>query len=157
MGQAECAAMTRTLLLVIHIASAGAWLGANLVQLVLSPRFAKGPVAAAAAWTRQTIWLGERYYPVAGALIPITGVLLVLDGDWSWGAGFIWVGVAVVVIGGAMGGAVFGPLAKRRAEALESGDSAGADAAQRRIIPFAYLDTALILLAVLAMVERWQA
>jgi uncharacterized membrane protein len=149
--------MTRTLLLVVHIASAGAWLGANLVQLALSPRFAKGSSDVAAAWTRQTIWLGERYYPTAGALLPITGVLLVLDGDWSWGAGFIWVGIAVVVIGGAMGGGLFGPLAKRRAAALKSGDTAAAEAAQARIIPFAYLDTALILLAVLAMVEKWQA
>lgn len=149
--------MTRTLLLALHIAGVSAWLGANFVQLVLSPRFARGPADVAAAWTRQTIWLGERYYNAAGALIVASGVLLVLDGDWSWGSGFIWVGVGVVAIGGALGGGAFGPLAKRRAAALEAGDQAAADAAQGRIIPLAVLDTALVLTAVLAMVEKWQA
>jgi hypothetical protein len=149
--------MTRTLLLALHIVGVAAWLGANFVQLVLSPRFARGPSEVAAAWTRQTIWLGERYYNVVGALIAVTGVLLVLESDWSWSAGFVWVGIGVVVVGGVLGGVFFGPLAKRRAAALESGDDAGAAAAQGRIIPLAVLDTALIVTAVLAMVDKWQA
>lgn len=147
--------MTRTLLLWLHIASVAAWLGANFVQLVLSRRFAKAPAEVAAAWTRQTIWLGERYYNAAGALLATTGVLLVLDGDWPWDTTFIWVGIAVVLIGGAMGGLLFGPLAKRRAAALESGDAGAAAEAQRRIIPLAVLDTALVLLAAWAMVDKW--
>ncbi len=147
--------MTRNLLLLLHIGGVAAWLGANFVQLVLSPRFARGPAAAAAAWTRHTIWLGERYYNVAGGLIVVTGVLLVLDGDWSWGSGFIWVGIAVVVIGGVMGVTLFSPLAQRRAAALDAGDEPTAAGAQGRIIPLAYLDTALVLTAVLAMVDKW--
>lgn len=148
---------TRTLLLALHISGVAAWLGANFVQLVLSPRFARGPADVAAAWTRQTIWLGERYYIASGVLIPVTGVLLVLDGDWSWGAGFVWVGISVVVIGAVMGGAVFGPLAKQRVTALEAGDEPAAASVQRRIMGFAVLDTVLILTAVLAMVHKWQA
>ena len=147
--------MTRTVLLVLHISGVAAWLGANFVQLALSPRFAKGPADVAAAWTRHTIWLGERYYNAAGTVIGVTGVLLVLDGDWSWGSGFIWVGISVITIGGFMGGLLFGPLAKKRVAALESGDIAVADAAQARIIPLALLDTALILTAALAMVDKW--
>jgi hypothetical protein len=148
--------MTYTVLLALHITAVAAWLGANFVQLVLSPRFARGPADLAAAWTRQTIWLGERYYIAAGAVIAVTGVLLVLDGDWPWSAGFIAVGITVVVIGAVMGSVFFGPLAKRRAEALESGDGAAADAAQRRILPLAFLDTALVLIAILAMVDKWR-
>jgi hypothetical protein len=149
--------VTRTLLLALHITAVAAWLGANFVQLVLTPRFARLGADAAAAWTRQTIWLGERYYNVAGALIGVTGVLLVLDGNWSWGSGFIWVGIAVVVIGGVLGVAHFGPQARARAEALESGDTAAADRALGKIIPAAVVDTLLLLTAVLAMVDRWQA
>lgn len=62
-----------------------------------------------------------------------------------------------MVIGAVTGAVGFGPLAKRRASALESGDSADAASAQGRIIPLALVETALVLLAVLAMVERWQA
>jgi hypothetical protein len=147
--------MTRTLLLALHITGVAGWLGANFVQLVLSPRFAEGPTDVAAAWTRQIVWLGERYYIAVGVLISITGVLLVLDGDWSWSSRFIWVGIIVVIVGAVMGGAVFGPLAKQRAEALEAGDRPRADAAQARMMPFALLDTGLILLAILAMVDKW--
>jgi hypothetical protein len=148
---------TRTLLLVLHIAGVAAWLGANVLQLVLAPRFAREQPAVAAAFTRQLIWLGERYYNVAGAMIAITGVLLVLDGDWSWSAGFVAVGISVIVIGGVLGVTVFGPQAKRRVAALESGDLADAAAAQGLILRFGLLDTALILTAVLAMVDKWQA
>jgi hypothetical protein len=149
--------VTRTLLLALHITGVAGWLGANFVQLVLTPRFAKAGAGAAAAWTRQTIWMGERYYNVAGGVIAATGVLLVLDGDWSWGSGFIWVGIGVVLIGGVLGVAHFGPQAKTRAEALESGDTATADRALGRILPAAYIDSALILTALLAMVDKWQA
>jgi hypothetical protein len=146
---------TRTVVLALHITAVAAWLGANFVQLLLSPRFARGPADVAAAWTRQTMWLGERYYIAAGVLIGATGVILVLDGNWSWSSGFIWVGIAVVAIGATLGGAFFGPLAKQRAEALESGDLDAADAAQRRILPLAFVDTALVLTAILAMVDKW--
>lgn len=147
----------RTVLVALHISGVAAWLGANFVQLVLTPRFDKLGTAAAAAWTRQTIWLGERYYNVAGGLIGVTGVLLVLDGDWSWSAGFIIVGIAVLVIGGVLGVAHFGPQAKARAAALEAGDTATAQRAFGRILPAALLDTALVLTAVVVMVEKWQA
>jgi len=149
--------MSRTIVLALHLTGVAAWLGANFVQLVLSPRFARGPSDIAAAWTRQTIWLGERYYIAAGVLIGVTGVVLVLDNDWSWSAGFIWVGISVVVIGAVLGGAVFGPLGKRRAAALDAGDHGTATATQARIIGFAVLDTVLVLTAILAMVHKWQA
>jgi hypothetical protein len=148
---------TRTLLLVLHIGGVGAWLGANFLQLVLVPRFDREQPAVAAAFTRQLIWLGERYYNVAGGVIAITGVLLVLDGDWSWSAGFVGVGITVIILGGVLGVAVFAPLAKRRLAALEAGDVAEAGAVQGKILRFALLDTALILTAVLAMVDKWQA
>jgi hypothetical protein len=148
---------TRTVLLALHITAVAAWLGANFVQAVLSPRFAREAPELAAGWLRQQMWLGERYYNVAGGGIAATGVLLVLDGDWSWGAGFVWVGISVVAIGGMLGALVFAPLAKRRLAALESGDTAAAAEALQRIILFAVLDTVLMLVAVLAMVHKWQA
>jgi hypothetical protein len=145
----------RTFLLAIHIASVAAWLGANFVQGVLSPRFAKEPPAIAAAWTRQQMWLGERYYNVAGGLIALTGVLLVIDGPWDFSDGFVMVGIAVVIIGGLLGVLAFAPLARKRLAGLESGDLAAAEEAQNRIIPLAVLDTLLILIAAVAMIHKW--
>jgi len=147
--------MTRTFLLWLHIASVAGWLGANYVQLVLGPRFAKASPEVAGAWARQTAWLVARYYNAIGALVAISGVLLVLDGPWSWDDRFIWVGIAVVVIGGALGGLAFGPLSRRQVAALEAGDASTAAEVQRRVTPLAVLDTALVLLAVWAMVDKW--
>jgi hypothetical protein len=142
-------------LLVLHIAGVCAWLGANFVQLAIAPRMDREGTTIAAAWTRQTMWLGERYYSVAGAWLAITGILLVIHEDLAWRSGFIWVGVVVIVIGAVLGVAAFTPLAKRRLGALEAGDAAGAKEAQSRIIPLALLDTVLVLIAMLAMVDHW--
>ena len=147
---------SRNLLLALHIASVAGWLGANFVQMVLSPRYARLGKDEAAGWTRQTIWLGERYYSVVGALVAISGVSLVLDGDWKW-RGFVWVGIAVVVLGGVMGVGAFKPLAQKRLAALESGDTAKAAGIQRTIMTVAFVDTALILVAALAMIDKWKA
>jgi hypothetical protein len=149
--------MFRNVVLAVHILSVACWFGANVVQLLLSPRYAKGDVDEAAGWTRQTIWLGERFYTTNGAVLLLTGVTLVIDGPWTFSDPFVWVGIAVIVIGAAMGGAFFGPLAKKRLAGLESGDIAAADAAQARIIRLAYVDSALIVLAVLAMIDKWGA
>lgn len=149
--------MFRTIVLAVHILAVACWFGANVVQVLLSPRYERADVGEAAGWTRQTIWLGERYYPVVGALVAISGITLVIDGPWAWGDRFVWVGIAVVVIGGALGGAFFGPQAKQRLAHLEAGDTAAASAVQRRIISMAFVDTTLIVLAVLAMVHKWGA
>ncbi|MFV0315438.1 MAG: hypothetical protein ACK5O2_00555 [Microthrixaceae bacterium] len=149
--------MVRTRLLSTHIAAVAAWLGANFVQYALGGRFAAEGAAIDAAWTRQSAWLGRRYYNAAGVLIGITGVLLVLDGGWSWGSGFIWVGAAVVVIGGLMGGLVFVPLSERRAAELDAGEQSAAGSTRSMLLRSVTVDTALVLLAVLAMVDKWQA
>ena len=149
--------MFRTVVLAVHILSVAAWFGVNVAQMLLSPRYAKGGDTEAAGWTRQTIWLGERFYPVNGAVLALSGITLVIDGPWDWSDRFVWVGITVVIVGAVMGAAFFGPLAKRRLAGLESGDRAAADAAQGRIIPLAYVDSTLIALAVLAMVDKWGA
>jgi uncharacterized membrane protein len=149
--------MGHALLLALHIASVAGWLGANYVQLVLVTRFERDGRDAALAWTRQSNWLGERYYNVVGALIAITGVLLVLTTPWSWGDPFVWVGLTVIVVGAVIGLSVFGPVGKRRQKALEDGDNAAAAATLRTIVGFSVFDTGLVLLAVVAMVSKWMA
>jgi uncharacterized membrane protein len=148
----------RTLVLTIHIAGVAGWLGANLTQLVLNPQMARQGREVEASWTRAQMFLGQRYYNVVGAVIAVTGVLLVLHepvADWS--SGFVWVGLAVVVLGGVLGVAVFTPLTHRRLAAIEAGDEAGRAASAQRTVVMACIDTALVLTAVLAMVHHWRA
>jgi hypothetical protein len=148
----------RTLLLSIHIAGVAGWLGANFTQLVLNPQMARAGREVETGWVRAQMFLGQRYYNVVGAVIAITGVLLVLHepiADWS--SGFVWVGITVVVLGGVLGVAVFFPLTQRRLAAIESGDESGRAAASQRTVVMACVDTALVLTAVVAMVHHWRA
>lgn len=143
----------RNVLLVVHIAAAAAWLGANFVQLALTPQFAKKGGEAAASWFEATSWLGKRYYNLAGAVLAISGILLVMETPYDFSAGFVAVGIVVIVIGGVMGVAFFAPEGERLAAAARE----GGPLASNRYLAFALLDTALVILAITAMVWRWHA
>ena len=152
--------MYRNLLLVLHIAGVAAWLGANFTQLVLTPRFNRADNATRLTWVEATRFLGQRYYNVAGALIVITGVLLVIESPvFDFSAGFVAVGIAAVVIGGVTGVVGFERWNRGQVEALSASppDGATASALGRRVVTFALLDSAIVLTAVLAMVEKWRA
>lgn len=148
---------SRTILLTVHIAAVAGWLGADLLQHAVSSRLARDSASTALAWARQQLWLHERYYPAVAVVVVVSGVLLVLDGDWSWSSGFIWVGVAAVVGGATLGGGGLGSLTKQQVAALEGGDTAGAAAAHRRSALLGIVVTLLPLIAIVAMVERWRA
>lgn len=147
----------RTLLLSLHIIGVAGWLGANFVQLALSPRFFKGSHEGAIAWARQSVWLSERYYALPGLTVMITGVLLVTHEHWPWSSGFIWVGIGSILAIAVTVGPTVGPTAKRRLAALEAGDLVAARKAQRAKTVIDLVDTAFVLLALLAMVDKWHA
>ena len=146
--------MKHNLLLLAHLAAVAAWLGANLVQFVVAPRFRRAGGAIAQQWTDTAAFLGRRYYNVVGILVAVTGVLLVLDGEWHW-QGFVIVGIAMVVVGGVTGVAILEPLLKRETAAREAGDTATVARTQHNFNAVATLDTLLVLLTMLAMIDRW--
>lgn len=149
--------MTRTALLALHIFSVSMWLGANIVQLVLAPWMANRPWPTRADWADAAGHLARRYYNLAGTLVAGSGIALVVHGRWSFSAGFIVVGLAVVAIGGALGPLVFIPSAQAAAAAWRDGDPQRAGAFTNRALRFAVLDTALLVVAILAMVDKWAA
>ena len=149
--------MVRTLLLAAHLAGMAAWLGANFTQLAVARFYGHQPTEARLAWVRATGLMATRYYNTAGALIGATGVGLVLHGHWSWSSGFIWVGIAVLVIGGAMGTGGFVPTSARLAAALRAEQPEEVRRLDRRILVLAIVDTTLVLTTVLAMVHKWLA
>ncbi len=152
----KTARMYRNTLLVIHIIGVAAWLGANCTQLFLAPWFAQRSSTDHIAWIEASETLGRRYYNVAGMVIGLTGVLLVLETGFDWSAGFVAVGISVIVIGAMLGIFVFTKLANQQAELVRLGDPA-AKAIGTKIAAFAVLDTALVITAVVAMVTKWAA
>lgn len=144
--------------MVLHIASAGAWLGANVVQALAPSLAAQQGAAAAAGWFRIAGALSKRLYMPAGILLLLTGVVLVLLNDaYGFAEPFVTVGFTVIVIGALLGILVFEPGSEVAANAVESGDQAAIRSATGRLGAFGTLDTILILVAITAMVFRWGA
>ena len=148
--------MTRTLLVLVHLTSVAAWLGANISQFIVAPRLRRAGSAAALAWSETARFLGQRYYNVVGAVLGISGVLLVIDGDWQW-RGFVFVGIGMIIVGATLGIAVFEPLLKKEAAAIEGGDAAELTTIRHNITSVATLDTVLLLITMLAMIDKWMA
>lgn len=142
-------------LLFIHILAAGAWIGANVTQLVVTPSMQKTGGTAAAAWMRQTVRMGTRIFTPAALILLVTGILLVIDEDvYEFEQVFVVIGVLMVIIGAVLGMRVFGPQGKKAAELHESGDQSAAAAVHRKLTSFAILDMALLIFTVWAMVKR---
>ena len=148
--------MTRNLLLLVHLTSVSAWLGANILQFVVAPRLRRAGSAPALAWSETARFLGQRYYNVVGIVLGISGVLLVLEGDWRW-RGFVFVGFGMIAIGATLGIAVFEPLLKKEASAIEAGDTAELATIRHNITSVATLDTVLLLVTMLVMIDKWMA
>lgn len=145
----------RDVMLIIHIAAAGAWLGANLIQGVVPTMVAKQSVAAAAGWYRVAAQLSTKFYIPVAVVIIISGTVLVLQNDvFTFGSLFVTIGFGMIVIGALFGLFVFDPGSVKAAEAVESGDPDRIKAAVGHIARFGTIDTLLLLFTIVAMVLR---
>ncbi len=147
--------MTRNLLLLAHITSVAAWLGANILQLVVGPRLRARGGDVAREWAATGVFLGQRYYNVVGALVAITGIGLVFESDWEW-RGFVLVGIAMIVVGAITGIVGFDRLFKREVKARTEGDEVAARRTAHNITSLALMDTILLLITALAMIDKWK-
>ncbi|HKY46868.1 MAG TPA: hypothetical protein VJQ79_02680 [Acidimicrobiia bacterium] len=140
----------------LHIIGASMWLGTNLAQLFIGPKLVNG--GAGAQWLKAVEKAGGPIYGAASGLILLTGIYLVLSNDaFSFGSAFVGIGIAVVIIGGAMAGLVFNRKTRQAIGLFESGDTARAMPIYKSIASWGMFDTALLALTVLAMVSKWGA
>jgi hypothetical protein len=145
----------RDILLILHIAGAGIWLGANVVQAVVPPAGARLGTAVLAGWYRLTSVLARRLYIPAAILILVTGVLLVLENEaYDFGTTFVTIGMAMIVVGAVLGTVVFGPGGDAAAQAVESGDESRIRSAVARVTRWGLIDTLLLLATITVMVIR---
>lgn len=142
-------------LLVLHIAGAGTWLGANVVQAVVPPMAARRSAEVLAGWYRITSAMASRLYVPAALLILLTGVLMVLDDEaYGFGSLFVTIGFGMIVVGALFGQFVFGPGGDAAAEAVESGDREAIRSTVGRLTRYGVVDTLLLLFTITAMVLR---
>jgi hypothetical protein len=145
----------RDILLVFHIAGAGTWLGANIVQAIVPPAAARAGTVTLAGWYRITSVLARRLYMPAALLILLTGVLLVLQSDaYGFGDLFVTIGFAMIVVGAILGIVIFGPGGEAAAAAVETEDVSRIRSAVAKLSAWGVVDTLLLLFTIAAMVLR---
>lgn len=145
----------RDILLALHIAGAGTWLGANVVQAMVPPAAARSGAAVLAGWYRITSMMARRLYMPAAILILITGVLLVLDSNaYGFGSRFVTIGFGMIAVGAILGIVIFGPGGETAAEAVESGDESAIRASVAKLTRWGLIDTMLLLFTITVMVLR---
>lgn len=144
----------KNLLLVVHIAAVGAWLGANVMQ-ALVPGLIGPNSAAASAWFRVTEKLSGRFYIPVGVTVLITGVLLVLDSEvYGFGTTFVTIGFVAIIVGAILGSVVFGPRSTAIADAIDSGDTTLATTTRESTGRWGIVDTLVLLFTIYAMVAK---
>ena len=146
----------RNVALWLHIIGASMWLGANVAQMLIGPKLVNE--GAGLQWLKAVDKASGPIYGAASGLILLTGIYLVLrlDNDGNeFSSAFVGIGIAVVIIGGALAGLVFNRKTRQAIGLFESGDSAKAMPVYKSIGSWAVLDTALVAFAVLAMVSKW--
>jgi hypothetical protein len=144
----------RNVALWLHIIGASMWIGTNVAQMLIGPKLVDG--GAGLQWLKAVDKASGPIYGSAAVLILLTGIYMVLSNDaFSFGSAFVGIGIAVVIIGGALAGLVFNRKTRQAIGLFESGDSAKALPVYKSMTSWAVLDTALLAFAVLAMVSKW--
>ena len=59
-----------------------------------------------------------------------------------------------MIVGGLIGARIFGPLGRKAADLHDSGDDRAAAAVERRLTMWGFIDTALVVVTIYAMVAK---
>jgi uncharacterized membrane protein len=144
--------VVRVLLLTIHILAAATWIGGGLFASLSFAQLSRTNSMTRIAELEKA--LGGKFFGTSVLLLILSGVGLVSTSDaFGWGSAFVLIGIGVVLVDGALEGAIFGPRLKR---AAETGDADGQQ--YRRVLTFSSVShLALVVFAVWAMVAKFGA
>jgi uncharacterized membrane protein len=141
-------------LLAVHILSAVTWVGGNLTMQILSTRArsSQDPVRMAAAGA-DAEWVGMRVFLPASILAVISGVSLVLNGDWGFDHPWIIFGIFGFLFSAIVGSTFLGPEAGRIKTLIQSDglSSPAVQARTSRIFLVSRIELAILLLVVADM------
>ena len=140
----------RTLLLVVHIASAAAWFGHKL-PIPRDIRVSLGAGGEAATTMVQRLAASSRLGIGSALLTVVSGVWLLWDAGWS-SSTLLGVGILAAIGAIVLGAAGARPAWNDLEQAVKSGDDDLAGAYGRRFARFLHLENALWLAALAAMI-----
>jgi uncharacterized membrane protein len=143
-------------LLFLHIAGAVIWVGGALMMQLFGMRASAAGGKREAGFLVDVEWIGNRFLAPASFLAFVSGVVMVVDGPWSFGDDWIVIGLVLFGVTFLAGVAFFGPESKRLANVIaEHGfDSPQAQRRVARLILLTRLDLVLLFLILYDMAVK---
>jgi uncharacterized membrane protein len=139
-------------LLFLHLATAAIWLGSGFFLQMLVWRAGKtgdGPLLQGVA--SNSGWLAQRIFIPASLAVLVVGILLTIEGPWSFGDLWIVLGLAGYAFSFLVGILFLEPEGKRIAAAMEAGDEARAGFHIGRINTVSRIELVVLYLVVAVM------
>jgi uncharacterized membrane protein len=141
----------------LHVVSVIVWVGGMLMLLLLNRRLARlGQPEVMRALGQQSGAVSMVVFMPAVLVAVVTGIGMVQVGNLRFGSTWVMWGIIGAIVSFILGGVLTGGASRKLARKQASGeiDAAGAAAVQRRILMFAFLNLALLLSIVWAMVVK---
>ena len=141
-------------LLALHIAGAVIWVGGGTALTIIGSRFAHvGDAKALKGLFQQAGWLSTRIFTPVSLLVLVLGILLVIEGPWSFDQLWIVLGLAGFAATFFTGFFLLMPRAAAISDliAREDGTSAEAASAIRELFLLTRIDYAVLFIVVLDM------
>jgi uncharacterized membrane protein len=144
-------------LLFLHIGTAALWMGGASLFFVVVQRAKRAPdPVLAERLGAHGEWLAKRFFVPSSIAVLVLGILLTIEGPWSFDQ--LWIVLALVGMGGllALGIGVIEPTLKKLHAAAEAHGPAHPDVARysRRLDALGLLDLSLLLSMVWIMVFK---
>jgi uncharacterized membrane protein len=145
-----------TFLLFVHVSMAIVWIGGGLMMQFFALRAIKAGPARAAAFATDVEWIANRMLIPASLLAMLSGILLVVEGPWSFGDDWIVIGLVLFGITFVAGITFLGPESGRLGKLIAEQGMESPEAQRRlgRIILFSRLDLVLLFLIVFDMAVK---
>jgi uncharacterized membrane protein len=137
------------ILLFLHIATAIVWLGSGFfLQLLVFRAESAGDTGLTRGIASNSGWMAQRVFIPASLAVLILGILLTIEGPWSFGDLWIVLGLAGYAVSFLIGILFQEPQGKRIHTAMEAGDQGRAAFLIRQINAVARVELVVLFLVV---------
>jgi len=145
------------LFLWLHVLMVVVWVGgAIMIQAFALRVIAAKDAGRMAGFARDVEFIGMRLFTPASLLLLLTGIGLVLNGDWDWGEPFVSIGLLVWLLSFLTGILYLGPEGGRIAKAIEASGPTSPEAQRRigNILRYSRIEIGLLLVVIFMMVVK---
>lgn len=145
------------LFLWLHVMMVVIWVGgAIMIQAFALRIIGANDAERMAAFSRDVEFLGLRIFTPSSLVLLLSGIGLVLNGDWDWGEPFISLGLVVWLLSFLTGVLYLGPEGGRIAKAIDAGGPASPEAQRRigNILRYSRIELLLLLVVIFMMVVK---